>query len=164
MRLWTATLVPIAFIVAWGCGGPKVGSTHDPLVVFPAEATWEWDESENRLPNDEIVRTIDLDSVIREAATAAFAERKYVETSSGVPAQYLLSYDVGLGEVITQTSARAVGSVSLRLVEARSGHRVWVGFIRTDVDLSRTDAERRRWMRERMRTMLKDFPPGHSSR
>ena len=164
MRPWMATGVSIAFIAAWGCGGTKVGSTHDPLVVFPAEATWAWDEADNRLPNAEIVRTLDLDSVIREAATAAFAERGYVEASSGAPAQYLLSYDVGLGEVITQTSSRAVGSVSLHLVEARTGHRVWVGFVRTDVDVSRTDAERRSWMRERMRTMLKDFPPGHSSR
>lgn len=159
MGPWIRLGLSIALIPAWGCSGPKVGSTHDPLVVFPAQATWEWDDAANRLPNNELVHTLELDSIIREAATAAFSERGWVEAPAGSAPQYLLSYDVGLGEVISQTQARAVGSVSFHLAEARTGHRVWVGFVRTDVDLSRTEAQRRTWMRDRMRIMLKDFPP-----
>ena len=72
----------------------------------------------------------------------------------------LLSYEVAVGRVISQRETRGVGSVSLTLVETAFDNRVWVGFIRADVDMSLSEAQRRERIGNEMHNMLRDFPPG----
>jgi hypothetical protein len=154
-------IFPLVLLAAlMGCSSTTVRTTHDPLAVFPAEATWSWDEAANRLPRDERLRTLNLNSIIRDTASEAFAARGYVEAEAGAPGDYRLSFDVSVGRVISQRDTRGVGSVSLTLVESAFDHRVWVGFISADVDFSLPEAERRQRIAREMRRLLRDFPPG----
>ena len=91
--------------------------------------------------------------------SSARSRRKgYQETKSG-DVNYLLSYEVGVNSWISRTDARSVGSVSLSLVDAAYRRRVWLGFVRAEVDTSLTRQERTQLFREELREMLKDFPP-----
>jgi hypothetical protein len=61
--------------------------------------------------------------------------------------------------MISTTSASAVATLSLSLVESESKRRVWVGFIKVDVDTSLTEAQRRERLQAEMQELLEDFPP-----
>jgi hypothetical protein len=135
-----------------------VGSTHDPLTRFPATATWSWDDQANRMPDDPQLESLDLDAIIRQVSQEEFARRGYTEVGSG-RGDYRLSYELGISTWMSQTSATAIGSVSLHLVEARSGRRVWVGFWRAEVDVSLDREERIGRFREEIGELLETFPP-----
>jgi hypothetical protein len=153
----TITLV-LLFGLATGCA-KNVGSTYDPLAIFPAQATWSWDPTEIIIPSDERLDTLNINEIVRESIVEGFAERGYTEAPIGSKAPYLLAYEIGIGRTITRTRATAIGSLSVSLVESNSNRRVWVGFIRLDVDTSRTEAERRDLLRREVRNMLRSFPP-----
>ena len=163
MRLRKAFVLAPCLIVAVGCTTKMVGATHDPLAIFPARSTWVWDEAANRMPDDERLEELNIAAIIRDTAAVAFAEHGYTQALTGSDAPYQLSYQVGIGEVISATSARAVGSLSMALVESKSKRRVWVGFIRVNVDTSMTESQRRERLRGEMEKMLKDFPPSQPS-
>jgi len=158
MSPFKALALSLCLAVALGCA-KTVGSTHDPLAIFPAQATWVWDEAANRMPSDERLRVLNIDAIIRDTTAEGLAARGYTQAPAGSPAPYLLSYEVGIGRLITTTSASAVGTLSLSLVESESKRRVWVGFIKVDVDTSLTEAQRRERLQGEMQKMLKDFPP-----
>lgn len=157
--MWKVMVCVLALGFVWGCS-KDVGSTYDPLFRFPAEARWSWDEAAIRLPDDEDIRALNMDAILRETASAALAARGYVEVPPGSTAEYLLSYQASVGRVVSPTKARAVGTVSLTLVEFASGRHVWVGFARADeIDVSLTEEQRRRRVRSLMNRMLRGFPP-----
>ena len=149
-------------LVAAGCATDDpttgVGATFDPLTTFPASATWTWDEASNRLPDDERIRPLDFDGIIKEVAPAEFAARGYILASAAAP-DYLLSYDLRMNTWISQTEARSIGSLSFLMVEAASGRRVWLGFIRAEMDMSNTRESRKEFITKELRKLLKDFPP-----
>ena len=158
MSPFKALAFSLFLVGALGCA-ETVGSTHDPLAIFPARATWVWDEAANRMPPDERLRILNIDAIIRDTTAEGLAARGYTQAPAGSPAPYLLSYEVGIGRLISKTSASAVGTLSLSLVESESKRRVWVGFIKVDVDTSRTEAQRRERLQGEMQKMLEDFPP-----
>jgi hypothetical protein len=45
------------------------------------------------------------------------------------------------------------------MVEAESGRRVWLGFIRAEMDMSNTRESRKEFITKELRKLLKDFPP-----
>ena len=138
----------------------SVGTSFDPLERFPAEATWRWDEVRNVLPDDERIVAMDLGPVLQDAVSAELAARGYREARSAA-VDYLLSYQLSLTSRIRPERSFTIGSLSLLLGDAKSGRRVWVGFAQTEVDISRSDSERRARLREVVRQMLGGFPPGH---
>lgn len=153
----------IALAAAASCatddvGTTGVGATFDPLTTFPASATWAWDEARNRLPDDDRIRRLDFDAIIKEVVPGEFAARGYVQASAAGP-DYLLSYDLRMNTWISQTEARSVGSLSLLMVEGDSGRRVWLGFIRAEMDMSNTRESRKAFIAKELRKLLKDFPP-----
>ncbi len=163
MQAWRIILLITAALTAGACtsnDGMGVGSTHDPLTRFPAMATWSWDDHANRMHDDSRLESLDLDSIIRQVTGEEFARRGYTEVGSGA-GDYRLSYELGLATWMSQTSAIAIGSVSLNLVDASSGRRVWVGFWRAVVDVSLDREERVKRFRGELRELLKTFPPGH---
>lgn len=137
----------------------SVGTSFDPLARFPASATWRWDEIRNVLPGDERILALDLGPEVEAAIADEFTARGYRERRSEAP-DYILSYQLSVTSRIRPEGSFAIGSLSLLLSEAESGRRVWSGFALTEVDLSRSESERRERLREVVGRMLANFPPG----
>lgn len=151
-----------AFLSAAGCasnGDADFGATYDPITEFPATARWVWDDSANRLPNDDRLDTAAIDKDIKAAVGSEFGARGYTEAPSG-NVQYLLSYELGVYTWLSQTEARAFGTLSVQMSEAATGRRVWLGFLRLQIDHSLTPEQREARLRESVAGMLENFPPG----
>jgi len=152
-----AALLPL-FACAFGDAIP-VSTNYDPLVRFPAEATFVWDDAANSLPDDPAIDRATTDALLKEVATEAFAARGYRAVGSDAAAHYRLSYQYVVHSYIGPDVSRAIGSVSLLLVEHASGRRVWLGFGRAEIHVGLSTEERRARLRDAMNRMLEDFPP-----
>jgi hypothetical protein len=152
----------LAVVVGCGSSGIDVSTSADPLARFPAQATFGWDASASKMPDDPRIRELDLDPRIREAARAAFAARGYREVASG--GDYRLSYEVGENRWYGPEGTTSVVSVSLMLVDAKTDRRVWLGFGRAEVQTGRTPEERAKRLRDAFDRMLADFPPAGGAR
>ena len=62
--------------------------------------------------------------------------------------------------LIKKTSLTEEGLAEALRKQEESGKRVWSGFAQTEVDMSKTESERRERLREIVGRMLVDFPPG----
>ncbi len=150
----------VALATALGCASndePRVGTSHDPLYAFPAQATFSWAERGNVVPDDPRIARLDLGPLIQNVAVEEFAPRGYVYTDSN--ADYVMSYQVRIDWFKVQTS-EMLGSVTLQLAESASRHRVWSGFGRSVVHPALTPDEREKRLRKSIQQMLKNFPPG----
>jgi hypothetical protein len=154
-RLLAAALVALAACASQDA--IPVSTTHDPLARFPAEATWAWDEAAISLPQNPELDRAGTDALFREVANEAFAARGYRQAAA--PTNYLLSYQYAVAERIGPDVSKAVGSVSLLLVESASGRRVWLGFGRAEIHVGLTREERKARLRDALDRMLADFPP-----
>ena len=154
------TLVALLLSVLAGCAsnGVEVSTTYDPLASFPAQASYAWDDRANKLPADPRLAALDLDPLIKQAATEELAKRGYRPATSGSP-DYRLSYELVVHTWIVPDDSLSVGSLSLLLVDADSGRRVWLGFARAEVHVGLTRAEREQRLRDAFARMLADFPP-----
>jgi hypothetical protein len=143
-----------------GCAsdGVEVSTTYDPLTSFPAQATYTWDERANRLPTDPRIVALDLAPILKAAAEEEFAARGYRAAVSR-PVDYRLSYQLVVHTWIGADNSRSVGSLSMLLVEADTGRRVWLGFGRAEVHVGLTRAERKQRLREALARILENFPP-----
>ena len=158
MRLSIQLVLAICLIPLFGCA-KNVGSNFDPLAIFPATATWVWDDSKNILPSDPTMETLEVDRILRETAGAALTARGYSEAPDGSQPDYLLHYEVGVGIVVDGKQRPPVATASFELTEFGTGRRVWVGFITTNVDITLNERERTRRLQRELRKMLLYFPP-----
>jgi len=154
LRLATLTALVLALACASGDAIP-VSTTFDPLVQFPARATFAWDEAAISLPD--IPEREATDALFREVAEEAFAARGY--RVAAAPANYELSYQYVVNERIGPDVAKAVGSVSILMTEGGTGRRVWLGFGRAEIFVGLSREERRARLRDALDRMLADFPP-----
>jgi hypothetical protein len=159
-RCIVSALPVLLFVHLAGCSsdGIDVSTTFDPLTSFPTQASYAWDDLANKLPKEPRLQPLDLDSLIKEAANAEFAERGYRAVASESP-DYRLSYELVVHTWIGPDNSRSVGSLSLMLVEAGTNRRVWLGFGRAEVHVGLTREERTMRLREAMAGMLEKFPP-----
>jgi hypothetical protein len=150
-----ACLLPLA-----GCASKDaaVSTTFDPLARFPAQATYAWDDAATRLPTDPRVAELDLGPLIQETVEEAFAAHGYRRVIGGSP-DYRLSYELAVHNWIAADASKSIGSLSLLLVEAKSGRRVWLGFGRAELHVGRTRDERKVRLHEALARMLEKFPP-----
>jgi hypothetical protein len=162
-RIHSAFHALILAIIMIGCAsdGVETSAAFDPLTQFPAQATFLWDSSSNKLPTDDRIAALELGPVIEAAAEAEFAARGYTLSTSD-SANYLMSYQVATHSWIGADNSRAVGSLSLLLVEAKSGRRVWLGIGRAEMNVGLSKEERLAGMRVALAKMLKEFPPNQS--
>lgn len=162
-RVRTALLA--AALLAWsaGCASDKIQVTRsfDPVASFPEQATYSWNDAANKLPQDDRLRELDLDSLIRQAADEAFAARGYRRVD-GPAGDFRLSYQLSENIWRGPEGMTSVASISLVLTTAKSGHRVWVGFGRADVEPAISREQRAERLREAFDEMLEDFPPSNS--
>jgi len=148
----------LALLAGCASDGVEVSTTYDPLASFPAQASYAWDDAANKLPAKPRLEALDLDPLIKQAATEELALRGYRPTASGSP-DYRLSYELVVHTWIGPDDSLSVGSLSLLLVEASSGRRVWLGFARAEIHVGLTPAEREQRLRDAFARMLANFPP-----
>jgi hypothetical protein len=132
-----------------------VSTTFDPLVHFPAQATFSWDDAAIALPN--LPDRDATDALLREVAEEAFAARGYRVAEP--PTNFRLSYHYDVVERLGPVVAKAIGSVSLLMTDAGSGRRVWLGFGRAEIYVGLTPEERKARLRNALDRMLTEFPP-----
>lgn len=135
-----------------------VSTNYDPLVRFPAEARYVWDEAANSLPEDPAIDRKASDALLKEVANEAFGAHGY-HVTDGPPADYRLSYEYAVHTFYGVDVSRATGTVSLLLTDYASGRRVWMGFGRAEVHVGRSLEERRARLADALARMLEDFPP-----
>jgi hypothetical protein len=155
----TLVLAAIALLSSFGCGPKRTGATYDPFVVFPATAQWAWDEGLNRVPADQSITDLNIRSIVRDIITKGLAKRGYSMAPDGGKVDYRVHYQVGTGKRIEQTSVKGYGSLSLTLVDASTDQDVWVGFVKTESDVSLSEKDRRKRLQKRVDKMLRKFPP-----
>jgi len=153
-----SVILVAAFVGCASDGGVETSAAFDPLTRFPAQATYQWDESRIRLPEDDRIAALDLKPVIMEAAEAEFALRGYTRSTTD-EANYLMSFEGTTHSWIGADNSRAVGSLSILLVDAANGRRVWMGIGRSEMNVGVTRAERLVSLRAAIAEMLKNFPP-----
>jgi hypothetical protein len=164
-RQIAAGLAAVLFTSLAGCAsdGVETSTSFDPLTTFPPQATFVWDGSASRLPQDPRLRELDLDPMIKQAANGALAARGYRNVASG-PADYQLSYEVGENVWKGPEGVTSLVSVSLVLVNAKSDRRAWVGFARAEAQPAVPREERARRLRAAFDEMLREFPPSGPSK
>jgi hypothetical protein len=136
-----------------------VSTNYDPLVRFPTQATYVWDEAANSLPDDPAIDRAATDALLRDVANEAFAARGYRGVESGAAANYRLSYQYVVHTYIGPDVSRAMGSLSLLLTDHASRRRVWMGFGRAEIDMGLSPEERRARLADALARMLAKFPP-----
>jgi hypothetical protein len=153
-------VVSVLFALLAGCAsnGVEVSTTYDPLASFPAQASYAWDDRADKLPADPRLAALDLDPLIKQAASEELALRGYHLATTGSP-DYRLSYELVVHTWIGPDDSLSLGSLSLLLVDAKSGRRVWLGFARAEIHVGLTPAEREKRLRDAFAKMLADFPP-----
>ena len=156
-RAWIA---PLLLALSFGCASDQidVSTSFDPLIPFPARATYRWDEAANKLPDDQRLNAMETDSIFREAADAEFAARGYQVTATG-SAHYKLSYDLAIHTWYAANNSSSQGSLSLWLVDAASNRRVWMGYVRAEIYVGLSREERVARLRKAMARLLDKFPP-----
>ena len=162
MRLRRAVLALVAascFDIG-GCASDDIGvsTTFDPLTRFPATATYAWDDAACMLPRDPRIDGPAVDALLREVANQEFAARGYRAVASG-PSDFLLSYQYAVHTWTGPDASKAIGSLSLQLVESASRRRVWSGFGRAEIYVGLTPEERRKRVEKAFSRMLEKFPP-----
>ena len=130
LRTLLAAIALVSFALL-GCASDdmQTSTVLDPLTRFPDTGTYKWDNTRNKVPNDERIEALGLDPMIREAAQAAFAERGYTATTGAAP--YYLHYELAVNSWYGPDDSKAVASLSLVLVDAKRGpprlDRLWPG-------------------------------------
>jgi hypothetical protein len=152
-------VVALAFtFIACASDTVDISTTFDPLARFPAQASYTWDTTANKLPEDPRFNQMDTDSLIREAADAEFAARGYRLSATGA-AHYRLSYDLTVHTWYGPNNSSSLGSLSLWLAEAASKRRVWMGYVRAEIQVGLSRAEQLARMRGALARLLEKFPP-----
>ena len=135
----------------------EFSTSYDPLVVFPKNASFAWDATASRLPDDPRIRELELDPLIREAADGAFAARGWRPVRGA--ADYRLAYELGENRWTGPDGSTSMVTLSLFLVDAKSGRRVWSSYGRAEVQPGLTREERAKRLRATLDRMLEAFPP-----
>lgn len=135
-----------------------VSTNYDPLVRFPAAATYAWDDAANALPDDPAIDRTTTDALFKDVADEAFAARGY-RVAQGPTADFRLSYQYVVHTYIGPDVSRSMGSLSLLLSDHATGRRVWMGFGRAEIHVGLSPEERRARLADAMQRMLAKFPP-----
>ena len=154
------SLVVAASLSVFACASDyaiPVSTNYDPLVHFPARATYVWDDSANLLPDKQEIDRQATDALLKDVANEAFAARGYRVVTGD--ADYRLSYQYMVHTFTGPDVSTATGSLSLLLVEKSSGRRVWAGFGQAEIYVGLSPEERRARLHDAMERMLQNFPP-----
>ena len=136
----------------------EVSTTFDPLTRFPARATYTWDDRTSSLPDDPRLEQLHFLRILKQVANEQLGIRGYRVVDAGA-ADYRLSYELHLNTWTGPDGSSAFGTLSLALRESGSRRRVWVGFVRAEVRVGLTEAERKERLGRSFARLLEKFPP-----
>ena len=154
------SLVVAALLSLLACASDTaipVSTNYDPLVRFPATATYVWDDAASVLPNNPKIDRAATDALLKEVVNEAFAKHGYRVTSGD--SDYRLSYQYAVHTFKGTDVSTATGTLYLLLVDRKSGLHAWTGFGRAEVFVGLTPEERRARLHDAMERMLQNFPP-----
>ena len=157
-RLWLLGFAGCLALAGCASDPIDVSTTFDPLTPFPAQATYLWDETASKLPDDPRINQMDTNSLIQEAANAEFAAHGY-RLASTDSAHYKLSYDLAVHTWYAADNSSSLGSLSLWLTDAATRRRVWMGYVRAEILVGLSREERLARLQKAMARLLEKFPP-----
>lgn len=162
MKLRTRFLVLVLgpILIVLGCANPAydVSSIFDPLAIFPAQATFAWNDQANHLPDHPELQSLDFDRLLKQVSNEEFAKRGYSNATAG-SSDYWLSYELTVHRWISVEKTQATGTLSLNLVDTKTNNRVWLGFGRAEVLVGLSEEERVDRLRLILAEILQKFPP-----
>ena len=74
MRVLMQLVLAVSLIAFLGCAR-TVRFHYDPLAIFPATATWVWNDAKNILPDHPSMEILHIDRLLRAAVEEGFAGR-----------------------------------------------------------------------------------------
>jgi len=140
----------------------EIETTYDPLAVFPRQGTFAWAEGANVISDK--VAHLGLEDILPPAVEGALANRGWRKETPEA-ADLLVSYEVGVAITIevagpgSDEHSRAIGSISVALLDPEDERRLWVGFVQADVHPSLSHEERRARIEAALERLFKEFPP-----
>ena len=150
-------LVSLALLLGYAAGcateDVRVSTNFDPLVRFPSQATFAWDEEASSCAE------LGVEHILREAANAEFRLRGYRPVAGRENPDFDLDHQCNVRTYHRSDAPEAIASIWLMMSEAGTERHVWIGFGGARVYVGLSEAERRERMRAALARLLQDFPP-----
>ncbi len=166
-----------AALLVGACSGISTSTDYDPQVNFSDFSTYDWVDSQGEVNNITSGR-------VHQSVDAAMAARGFSQSSSNP--DLAISYQItsaerrsfntvntgwgggygrggwgmSMGASTTTENVWQEGSLILGIFDTGSKNLVWTGTATTDIDGSRTPADRQKLIDDAVAKMMGDFPPG----
>jgi hypothetical protein len=167
-----------AALLVGACSGISTTTDYDPQVDFSGFSTYDWVDSQGEVDNI-------TSSRIRQSVDAAMVAKGFTQSSANpdLAISYQVSsaerrsfntvnagwgggygwgggWGMGMGTSTTTENVWQEGSLILGIFDAATKNLVWTGTATTDLDPSRSPADRQKVIDEAVTKMMADFPPG----
>ncbi|MBT8461967.1 MAG: DUF4136 domain-containing protein [Gemmatimonadetes bacterium] len=166
-----------AALLVGACSGISTSTDYDPQVDFTAFSTYDWVDSQGDVDNI-------TSSRIRQSVDAALAAKGFSQSASepDVAVSYQVSsaerrsfntvnagwgggygwggWGMGMGTSTTTENVWQEGSLILGIFDTGTKNLVWTGTATTDIDPSRSPADRQKVIDDAVGKLMADFPPG----
>lgn len=165
-----------AALLVGACSGISTTTDWDPAVDFSKFSTYEWVDTDAQVDNitssriRQAVDSVMVSKGFEETANAdlaigyqvSTAERRSLNTmNTGWGGGYRYGgWGMGMGTSTTTESVWQEGTLILGIFDTGTQNLVWTGTATTDIDPSRSPAERQRTIGEGVSKMMANFPPG----
>ena len=167
-----------AAMLVGACSGISTSTDYDPAVDFTAFSTFTWIDSEGQIDNI-------TSSRVRQSVDAAMTAKGFTQSSSNpdVAVSYQVTsaerssfttvnsgwgggygwggWGMGMGTSTTTQQTWQEGSLILAIFDTGTKNLVWTGTATTDLDPSRSPADRQKLIDDAVNKMMSDFPPGN---
>jgi len=166
-----------AALLVGACSGISTTTDYDPQVDFSAFSTYDWIDSQGEVDNI-------TSSRIRQSVDGAMTAKGFSQSSSNpdVAVSYQVTtaqrssfttvntgwgggygwggWGMSMGTSQTTEQTWQEGSLILGIFDTSSKNLVWTGTATTDIDGSRSPADRQKLVDDAVAKMMQDFPPG----
>jgi hypothetical protein len=166
-----------ATLLVSACSGISTTTDYDPAVSFSAFSTYDWIDSEGQVDNI-------TSSRVRQSVDAALTAKGFTQSTSNpdLAVSYQITtaerrsfntvnagwgggyrgagWGMGMGTSTTTEQVWNEGSLILGIFDTGTKNLVWTGTATTDIDPSRSPADRQRVIDDAVGKMMADFPPG----
>jgi len=166
-----------AALLVGACSGISTTTDYDPAVDFSGFATYDWVDSQGDVDNI-------TSSRIRQSVDGAMVARGFSQSSSNpdLAISYQVSsaerrsfntvnsgwgggygwggWGMSMGTSTTTENVWQEGSLILGIFDTSTKNLVWTGTATTDIDGSRSPADRQELIDSAVAKMMGDFPPG----
>lgn len=167
-----------AALLVGACSGISTTTDYDPAVDFSSFSTYDWVDSQGEVDNITSNR-------VRQSVDGVMAARGFSHSTSNpdLAISYQLSsaerrsfntvnagwgggygwgggWGMGMGTSTTTENVWNEGTLILGIFDAGTKNLVWTGTATTDIDGSRSPADRQELIDSAVNKMMGDFPPG----